>query len=170
MFQTFACLFAVAAIAPAQTFTFSGELNAGDRFEHSLGRGLIFLLVPINDGWTAEIQLRGANGDNLASCVCYPLHGPRVFEIQSSDYFNENHYHPVKNDMRSINFSLTGRDYAKACHELGVIDGDVRRGSTTIGTPGFWFPPTGRCTLHVNIRGKTSIEHLSFSANVRMPN
>jgi len=86
---------------------FSGEVKAGQEFRKPIGRGLIFLLKPDDDGWIIEVQPEAAGGlgcRNYSTVIAKPLNGYTPNDLNAS--YGVNAAEAVKRNPREIAFVL----------------------------------------------------------------
>ena len=92
---------------------FEGEATLGKSFRKEIGRGLVFVLRPADDGWTVVVEPAGgleATGcrDNFAGVIGVPLRGYR--EVDLAPGYGNTAREAVALSPREIDFVLTGDD------------------------------------------------------------
>lgn len=108
---TLAC--AGGAWAQTRPVRFQGEVARGAGFRKEIGRGLVFALLPTEDGWgiavepVAGLQSTGC-GDNYASVIAVPMRGYREVDLTAT--YGNTAKEAVALSPRDVDFVLTAED------------------------------------------------------------
>jgi hypothetical protein len=107
-------------ITATSTIQFQGTISKGQKFEKDLGNGLVFQLIPNEDGWHVEVAPKSGNEVNdygFASIATPPFHGATSLDIQGSDFSkNTNNFQP-----RNFSFVLNKKDANAMADAIGQL-------------------------------------------------
>lgn len=105
-------------VAVGQQLHLSGTVTAGKPVTQSLGRGLDLRIT--TESIAVQAAANGADGDNFATCVTPPVHGPSPLDVQAW------HFDPAQQNQgpglkRSFLFATSAADNKAMCDELDRV-------------------------------------------------
>jgi hypothetical protein len=101
------------ALAQARPLRFQGEVTRGAGFRKEIGRGLVFVLRPTEEGWSIVVEpvagLDGTGcGDNYASVIAVPMRGYREVDLTAT--YGNTAKEAVALTPRDVDFVLSAED------------------------------------------------------------
>jgi len=179
-------MFMSAPFLGQQKVAFSGRVAQGESFVKPIGKGLAFAVRSQNGHFTISVEKSAragkAGGDNLASCVTPPYHGPNALTIEGWELGSER----TKEEMaeakrRMFQFVMNEADQKEACDEMKLeVYGPEKRnsdGTIVLGHENYRAPAMGKGVLRIvnyQLHGggtdkSPEVDWLSFRAEIELP-
>ncbi len=174
-----------APLLAQQKVSFRGRVVRGGSFVKPIGNGLVFAVRSEKGDFMVRVEkpARGekTGGDNLASCVTPPYHGPNALDIEGWELANDRTTAELAEaKTRTFRFVTNEADQKKACREMELeVYGPEKRssdGTIVVGDEKFRAPAMGKGVLRIvkyRVQGggagkSPEIEWLSFRAEVEL--
>ena len=147
-----------------------GHVSRRQTYEKDFGNGLVFQLIPNDNGWNIEIipaGVQNANDYGFASIATPPFHGPTPLQIEGWSFANASDTNETTRDFFFVLNKQDANITADAVQQL-------MSGKTSDFSPGV---PLGQGELNIqnmklgNLASKSQawIESMDFSVSLKMP-
>lgn len=125
IWRLFVCAICVCAMVPGSfaAQTFQGHVEQGELFEHAIGKGLVFRLVPNADGnpsgWTISVAPEDRRDDDFLWVVTPPYRfwNPRYIDVSYGMSARE----AVGITQRDFSFVTNDKDYQTADQAVQIL-------------------------------------------------